>query len=82
VIIDTARNCANYMKLVSHSPHGVNTVPGGLGGRLPAYESADYKKALLRLVRVWRGTFGLLKGFSRSLSAGAKTVRASLEGPP
>jgi uncharacterized protein (DUF1330 family) len=22
-IIDTARNCANYMKLVSHSPHGI-----------------------------------------------------------
>ena len=32
MILDTARNCANYIKLVSHSPHDVKTV---LGGRLP-----------------------------------------------
>jgi hypothetical protein len=30
VILDTARNnFANYIKLVSHSPHDVNTVLGG-----------------------------------------------------
>jgi hypothetical protein len=40
------------------------------------------RRRWLRLVRVWRGTFGLLREFSRSLSTGAKTVRASLECPP
>ena len=40
------------------------------------------RRRWLRLVRVWRGTFGLLRGFSHSLSTGAKTVRASLECPP
>ena len=49
---------------------------------LAAYESADYKKALTALGLRLRGIFGLLKGFSRSLSTGAKTVRASLEYPP
>src|SRR5260370_40725601 len=39
------------------------------------------RRRWLRLVRVWRGTFGLLRGFSRALSAGAKTVRAEARMP-
>src|SRR6266436_5474770 len=36
------------------------------------------RRRWLRLVRVWRGTFGLPRGLSRSFSTGAKKVRASL----
>jgi uncharacterized protein (DUF1330 family) len=50
---------------------------------LAAYESADYKKALAALGSGVERDFRIAEGgFSRSLSTGAKTVRASLECPP
>jgi uncharacterized protein (DUF1330 family) len=49
---------------------------------LAAYESADYKKALAALGSGVERDFRIAEGVCRSLSTGAKTVRAWLECPP